>query len=92
MSDNLREYTYVPPGSGIVYITISQDRHRASQDRHREGCKRRGGPLRGGDSGVRNHTPVHQNQLALEKWLQSSGLCVFLIVLLESVGARGCWS
>ena len=35
--NNLREYTYVPQGSGIVYITISQALHRG-----RNGCQRYG--------------------------------------------------
>ena len=55
-----------------MYITISQDRHRASQDRQREGCRRRGGLLKAGDCGVQKQAPVHQNQLALAKWLHSS--------------------
>ena len=31
---NLREYTYVPQGSGIVYITISQDLTESPHNRH----------------------------------------------------------
>ncbi len=29
---NLREYTYVPHGSGIVYITIAQRMHRGRRE------------------------------------------------------------
>ena len=35
--NDLREYAYVQPCDEIVYITISEDRHRATHDRHGEG-------------------------------------------------------
>ena len=44
---NLREYTYVPQGSGIVYITITRVACSRAKDCHREGPRCPKAPIRG---------------------------------------------